>query len=80
MVCSGEMSDTRKWGGSAGHDLLRGQCASIQTLAQAYANFYGAVADYNRAQFRLYRALGHPAHFISGYDSACLLTPIPRGR
>ncbi len=35
--------------------------AAIQALAQAYGEYYGAIADYNRAQFRLYRALGHPA-------------------
>ena len=35
--------------------------ASVQSLAQAYNDFYGAVADYARAQVRLYRALGHPA-------------------
>ncbi len=35
--------------------------AAVQDLAQAYYNYYGAVADSNRAQFRLYRALGRPA-------------------
>jgi outer membrane protein TolC len=35
--------------------------ASVQALALAYADYYGAVGDYNRAQFRLYRALGTPA-------------------
>ncbi len=35
--------------------------ASIQSLDQAYRDYYGAIADANRAQFRLYRALGHPA-------------------
>lgn len=34
--------------------------ASLQALGQAYADYYGAVADHNRAQFRLYRALGNP--------------------
>ena len=49
--------------------------AAIQTLSQAYANYYSAVADSNRAQFRLYRALGYPAQFVSGHESACLLPP-----
>jgi outer membrane protein TolC len=40
--------------------------ASVQTLAQAYADYYGAVADANRAQFRLYRALGQPAQSVLG--------------
>ena len=34
--------------------------ASIQTLARGYNNYYAAVADYDRGQFRLYRALGQP--------------------
>jgi outer membrane protein TolC len=38
--------------------------AAVQTLAQAYADYYGAVADANRAQFRLYRALGQPAQCV----------------
>src|SRR5579875_1216584 len=33
--------------------------ASIQTLALAYNDYYNAVADHNRAQFRLYRAVGN---------------------
>src|SRR5262249_49009561 len=35
--------------------------AAVQALGQAYNDYYGAVADSNRAQFRLYRALGQPA-------------------
>lgn len=40
--------------------------ASIQALSQAYTDYYAAISDYNRGQFRLYRALGHPSHFITG--------------
>jgi outer membrane protein TolC len=40
--------------------------AAIQALAQAYFDYYGAVGDYNRGQFRLYRALGNPAQFTGG--------------
>ena len=40
--------------------------AAVQSLGQANADFYSAVADYNRAQFRLYRALGHPAQCLAG--------------
>ena len=40
--------------------------ASVQALGQANADFFTAVADYNRAQFRLYRALGHPARCLAG--------------
>ena len=45
--------------------------AAVQAFAQANNDFYGAVADYNRAQFRLYRALGHPAQ--------CLAAAVPGG-
>jgi hypothetical protein len=38
--------------------------AAVQALAQAYIDYYGAVADANRAQFRLYRALGQPAQCL----------------
>lgn len=40
--------------------------AAIQALSQAYADYYGSVNDYNRAQFRLYRALGQPAQWLTG--------------
>jgi outer membrane protein TolC len=38
--------------------------AAIQSLDLAYRDYYGAVADFNRPQFRLYRALGHPAQGV----------------
>jgi outer membrane protein TolC len=38
--------------------------AAIQALQQALNDYYGAVADYDRAQFRLHRALGRPAQSI----------------
>jgi hypothetical protein len=46
--------------------LVRPQEAvsAIQALSQAYVDYYGAVADANRAQFRLYRALGRPAQYV----------------
>lgn len=33
--------------------------AALDALSQAYVDYYSAVADYDRAQFRLYRALGN---------------------
>jgi outer membrane protein TolC len=59
------LSQTR----SAGNVLLlviRPQevVAALDALGRAYARFYGAVADHNRAQFRLYRALGHPGQML----------------
>ena len=38
--------------------------AAIQALGQAYTDYFGAIADYNRTQFRLYRALGNPAQSV----------------
>ncbi len=38
--------------------------ASIQALAQAYSDYFAAVAEANRAQFALYRALGNPAQCL----------------
>jgi outer membrane protein TolC len=38
--------------------------AAVAALDQAYRDYYSAVGDHNRAQFRLYRALGHPAQLL----------------
>lgn len=46
--------------------------AALQQLQQAYSNYFGTVADYNRAQFRLFYALGYPADIL-----ACERTPGP---
>jgi outer membrane protein TolC len=43
--------------------------SAVQMLQQAYADFYSAIADYNRAQFQLYRALGNPAQALTLPDS-----------
>ncbi len=55
--------------------------AAVQMLAQANADFYAAVADYNRGQFRLYRAIGHPAGVLSGAVETAAVTvtaaPVP---
>jgi outer membrane protein TolC len=52
--------------------------AAVQALAQAYADYYGAVADANRAQFRLYRAMGQPAHcLVQEQQLQKLTTPAP---
>ncbi len=45
--------------------------AAVQALGQAYTDYFAAAADYNRAQFRLYRALGHPAQALASRDEAC---------
>jgi outer membrane protein TolC len=49
--------------------------AALQQLQQAYINYYTSANDYNRAQFRLYRALGYPAQKLACGDS--LGAPIP---
>jgi outer membrane protein TolC len=50
--------------------------AAVQALAQAYGDYYGAIADANRAQFRLYRALGHPAQHLARQTTLpCAPTP-----
>jgi outer membrane protein TolC len=63
--------------------LIRPQevVAAIQSLDQAYRDYYGATADANRAQFRLYRALGQPAQYLAQQPngpSVCgLAAPLP---
>src|SRR5205823_3631966 len=49
--------------------------AAVQAFAQAAGDFFAAVADYNRAQFRLYRALGHPAQCLAGAMPAVAAQP-----
>jgi outer membrane protein TolC len=39
--------------------------AAVQLLARAYDNYFLSVNDYNRAQFRLYHALGYPAGILA---------------
>jgi len=59
------IDQTRQVGGTAVL-VFRPQeaVAAVQALDQAYRDYFGAVADANGAQFRLYRALGHPARCI----------------
>ena len=49
--------------------------AAVQALAQAYTDYYGAVADANRAQFRLYWALGQPAQCVVKDNQLPTLAP-----
>jgi outer membrane protein TolC len=42
--------------------------AAMQALVTAYYDFYGTVADYNRAEFSLYRALGNPGQALADRD------------
>ena len=45
--------------------------AALQALAQAYNDYYAAVGDYNRSQFRLYRDLGYPGQYLGTLDENC---------
>ncbi len=60
--------------------------AAVAALDQAYRDYYLAVADQNRAQFQLYRALGHPAQcLVNAVDTAATsalttVTPQPQQR
>lgn len=49
--------------------------AAVQALDQAYRDYYTAVADANRAQFRLYRALGQPAQCAVQVQQVPVLAP-----
>jgi outer membrane protein TolC len=42
--------------------------AALQQLAHAYDSYFNSVSDYNRAEFRLFRALGYAAQALA-YDS-----------
>jgi uncharacterized protein (TIGR03000 family) len=42
--------------------------AAQQALLQGYYDYFGAVGDYNRTQFQLYRALGNPAQALPMLD------------
>jgi outer membrane protein TolC len=52
--------------------------AALQALALAYNDYYGAVGDFNRAQFRLYHALGQPAQALTAdFGHGTLATDCP---
>jgi outer membrane protein TolC len=49
---------------------------AVQALAQAYADYYTAVADTNRGQFRLYRAIGRPAQCVPSEMPPAIVGPV----
>ncbi len=75
------MSETTRFG-----DLLtlvnRPQevVASLQQLERAYNNYFLSINDYNRAQFRLFRALGYPAEILALQRSPGEIQPIDTTR
>ncbi len=38
---------------------------ALQLLMRAFTEYFATVAEYNRSQFALYRALGYPAQELS---------------
>jgi outer membrane protein TolC len=75
------LGQTKTGGGKAILLVVRPQevVAAVQALAQAYSDYYGVVADYNRAQFRLYRALGEPAQALTSESPDCATPPGSHG-
>jgi outer membrane protein TolC len=60
------MSETKRVAGNIRVLILRPLevVVALQSLNQAYYDHFGAIADYNRAQFEMYRALGNPAQAL----------------
>jgi hypothetical protein len=54
--------------------------AALAQLQQAYANYYRAIADSNRAQFRLFYALGFPARILACENPPGTPEPIDTSR
>jgi outer membrane protein TolC len=54
--------------------------AALQALGQAYTDYNAAVAEYDRAQFRLYHALGHPAQAVAADKLDCSPAVAPQTR
>jgi outer membrane protein TolC len=52
--------------------------AALQQLQQAYLNYYTSTNDYNRAQFRLFRALGYAAQTLACGESFGPVMPVDR--
>ena len=53
---------------------------ALKSLSQAYDNYFVSANDYNRAQFRLFRALGYPAEVLASKVSAGPLLPVDTSR
>jgi outer membrane protein TolC len=54
--------------------------AALQQLARAYDSFYISVSDYNRAEFRLFRALGYAAEALAYDPTIGPLLPVDANR
>jgi outer membrane protein TolC len=53
---------------------------SLRSLSRAYDAYFLTVNEYNRAQFRLYRALGYPAQIVACERSPGRILPVDTTR
>jgi len=53
---------------------------ALENLLTAYDNYFATVADYNRAQFELFHALGYPAREVTALRPPGQIVPIDTGR
>jgi hypothetical protein len=53
---------------------------ALRALLRAYTNYFGSINDYNRAQFRLYWALGYPAEILQCERPVGPLVPVDTAR
>jgi outer membrane protein TolC len=54
--------------------------AALQQLQLAYVNYYATVAEFNRAQFRLFYAMGFPAEELSCHRPTGPIEPVNTNR
>ncbi len=54
--------------------------AALAQLQQAYMNYFGSIADYNRAQFRLYYSLGFPSQILACQTPPGVPEPVDTSR
>jgi outer membrane protein TolC len=54
--------------------------ASLRQLYRAYENYFATVNEYNRAQFRLFRAMGYPAEILACERSPGEIQPVDTSR
>jgi outer membrane protein TolC len=53
---------------------------SIQAFGDSYQNYFQATADYNRAQFRLFRAIGYPSEAVACSPGTGEMMPVDGNR
>jgi outer membrane protein TolC len=53
---------------------------ALRSLSKAYDAYFAAANDYNRAEFRLYRALGYPADILACQRSPGPIMPVDASR